>query len=174
MVTRKRGKMVSRRVRPAASVIRSPTLSEWTAKSLDRFLRALSVGGVAMAERMQWLIEMRLKSSGHGATFQKKRVLLIEIAPACILDGVPMIGVCGRSFAAGLVTEAGYGVITKMIKIICRNLNRSSPTGKSLPTVSTTDSLMTTPVQLYVYDLSNGIARQMSRQLTGRQIDGIW
>ncbi|KAI1793297.1 PPPDE putative peptidase domain-containing protein [Ganoderma leucocontextum] len=29
-------------------------------------------------------------------------------------------------------------------------------------------------VQLYVYDLSNGLAKQMSRQLTGRQIDGIW
>jgi hypothetical protein len=33
---------------------------------------------------------------------------------------------------------------------------------------------MAVPVQLYVYDLSNGMARQMSRQLTGRQIDGIW
>jgi len=33
---------------------------------------------------------------------------------------------------------------------------------------------MTEPVKLYVYDLSNGIARQMSRQLTGKQIDGIW
>ncbi|KAF9267288.1 DUF862-domain-containing protein [Marasmius fiardii PR-910] len=30
------------------------------------------------------------------------------------------------------------------------------------------------PVKLYVYDLSNGIAKQMSLQLTGRQIDGIW
>ena len=29
-------------------------------------------------------------------------------------------------------------------------------------------------VRLYVYDLSNGLARQMSLQLTGRQIDGIW
>ncbi|KZP01383.1 DUF862-domain-containing protein [Calocera viscosa TUFC12733] len=29
-------------------------------------------------------------------------------------------------------------------------------------------------VQLYVYDLSNGMARSMSLQLTGRQIDGIW
>jgi hypothetical protein len=29
-------------------------------------------------------------------------------------------------------------------------------------------------VQLYIYDLSNGMARQLSRQLTGRQIDGIW
>lgn len=29
-------------------------------------------------------------------------------------------------------------------------------------------------VKLYVYDLSNGLARQMSLQLTGRQIDGIW
>ncbi|KAJ7212262.1 PPPDE putative peptidase domain-containing protein [Mycena pura] len=29
-------------------------------------------------------------------------------------------------------------------------------------------------VQLYLYDLSNGLARQMSAQLTGRQIDGIW
>ncbi|KAH6911566.1 thioredoxin family protein [Coprinopsis sp. MPI-PUGE-AT-0042] len=33
---------------------------------------------------------------------------------------------------------------------------------------------MSTPVQLYVYDLSNGMARQLSRQLTGKQIDGIW
>ncbi|KAI6147552.1 PPPDE putative peptidase domain-containing protein [Pisolithus thermaeus] len=33
---------------------------------------------------------------------------------------------------------------------------------------------MSTPVQLYVYDLSNGLARQLSMQLTGRQIDGIW
>jgi hypothetical protein len=33
---------------------------------------------------------------------------------------------------------------------------------------------MAVPVQLHVYDLSNGMARQMSRQLTGRQIDGIW
>ncbi|EAU88372.1 thioredoxin family protein [Coprinopsis cinerea okayama7 len=33
---------------------------------------------------------------------------------------------------------------------------------------------MTTPVKLYVYDLSNGMAKQLSRQLTGRQIDGIW
>jgi len=29
-------------------------------------------------------------------------------------------------------------------------------------------------VQLYVYDLTNGMARQLSRQMTGRQIDGIW
>lgn len=29
-------------------------------------------------------------------------------------------------------------------------------------------------VELYVYDLSNGLARQMSLQLTGKQIDGIW
>ena len=29
-------------------------------------------------------------------------------------------------------------------------------------------------VQLYVYDLSNGMARQLSRQMMGRQIDGIW
>ncbi|KDR82390.1 hypothetical protein GALMADRAFT_237672 [Galerina marginata CBS 339.88] len=33
---------------------------------------------------------------------------------------------------------------------------------------------MSNPVKLYVYDLSNGMARQLSRQLTGRQIDGIW
>ncbi|KAF8073406.1 PPPDE putative peptidase domain-containing protein [Lyophyllum atratum] len=33
---------------------------------------------------------------------------------------------------------------------------------------------MSTPVKLYVYDLSNGMARQLSQQLTGRQIDGIW
>ena len=30
------------------------------------------------------------------------------------------------------------------------------------------------PVKLYVYDLSGGMARAMSRQLTGIQIDGIW
>ncbi|KAI7898374.1 PPPDE putative peptidase domain-containing protein [Cokeromyces recurvatus] len=30
------------------------------------------------------------------------------------------------------------------------------------------------PVQLYVYDLSQGMARSMSLQLTGKQIDGIW
>jgi hypothetical protein len=33
---------------------------------------------------------------------------------------------------------------------------------------------MSSSVKLYVYDLSKGLARQMSRQLTGRQIDGIW
>ncbi|KAJ3733325.1 PPPDE putative peptidase domain-containing protein [Lentinula guzmanii] len=33
---------------------------------------------------------------------------------------------------------------------------------------------MSEPVKLYVYDLSNGIAKQMSLQLTGRQINGIW
>ncbi|KAH0832170.1 hypothetical protein J3R83DRAFT_13083 [Lanmaoa asiatica] len=33
---------------------------------------------------------------------------------------------------------------------------------------------MSAPVKLYVYDLSNGMARQLSLQLTGRQIDGIW
>ncbi|KAL4258141.1 DeSI family protein [Pleurotus pulmonarius] len=33
---------------------------------------------------------------------------------------------------------------------------------------------MSVPVQLYVYDLSNGMASRLSRQLTGRQIDGIW
>ncbi|KAI0029169.1 PPPDE putative peptidase domain-containing protein [Vararia minispora EC-137] len=30
------------------------------------------------------------------------------------------------------------------------------------------------PVKLYVYDLSGGLAAQLSRQLTGRQIDGVW
>ncbi|KAI9468956.1 MAG: PPPDE putative peptidase domain-containing protein [Benjaminiella poitrasii] len=30
------------------------------------------------------------------------------------------------------------------------------------------------PVKLYVYDLSQGMARSMSLQLTGKQIDGIW
>jgi hypothetical protein len=33
---------------------------------------------------------------------------------------------------------------------------------------------MTSSVELYVYDLSGGMARQLSRQVTGRQIDGIW
>lgn len=32
----------------------------------------------------------------------------------------------------------------------------------------------TYPVQLYVYDLSNGLARSLSRQLTGRQFDAIY
>ena len=35
-------------------------------------------------------------------------------------------------------------------------------------------STMSTSVKLYVYDLSNGMAKSLSRQLTGRQIDGIW
>lgn len=35
-------------------------------------------------------------------------------------------------------------------------------------------SLVMEPVKLYVYDLSNGMAKSLSRQLTGRQIDGIW
>ncbi|KAI9026470.1 PPPDE putative peptidase domain-containing protein [Phycomyces nitens] len=30
------------------------------------------------------------------------------------------------------------------------------------------------PVKLYLYDLSQGMARQMSMALTGKQIDGIW
>jgi hypothetical protein len=29
-------------------------------------------------------------------------------------------------------------------------------------------------VQLYIYDLSNGLARQLSLSLIGKQIDGIW
>lgn len=33
---------------------------------------------------------------------------------------------------------------------------------------------MSTPVELYVYDLSNGMARSMSLQLTGKYIEGIW
>ncbi|OBZ71746.1 Desumoylating isopeptidase 1 [Grifola frondosa] len=33
---------------------------------------------------------------------------------------------------------------------------------------------MSNKVQLYVYDLSNGLAQQLSLQLTGRQINGIW
>jgi desumoylating isopeptidase 1 len=32
----------------------------------------------------------------------------------------------------------------------------------------------TSPVALLVYDLSQGMARTLSRQLTGKQIDGIW
>ncbi|KAG8910324.1 hypothetical protein FRC01_006394 [Tulasnella sp. 417] len=36
------------------------------------------------------------------------------------------------------------------------------------------DESMGYPVKLYVYDLSNGMARNMSFQLTGKQIDGIW
>ncbi|KAK9466573.1 PPPDE putative peptidase domain-containing protein [Lipomyces arxii] len=30
------------------------------------------------------------------------------------------------------------------------------------------------PVKLYVYDLSRGLARQMSMQFVGKQIDGVW
>lgn len=33
---------------------------------------------------------------------------------------------------------------------------------------------MSYPVRLYVYDLSQGMARQMSMMLTGKQLDGIW
>ncbi|KAL5501594.1 hypothetical protein ACEPAH_8854 [Sanghuangporus vaninii] len=33
---------------------------------------------------------------------------------------------------------------------------------------------MGSPVKLYIYDLTNGLARQLSLQLMGRQIDGIW
>ncbi|KAI9465406.1 DUF862-domain-containing protein [Lactarius psammicola] len=33
---------------------------------------------------------------------------------------------------------------------------------------------MSHPVKLYVYDLSNGLARAMSPRFLGRQIDGIW
>ncbi|KAJ7935498.1 PPPDE putative peptidase domain-containing protein [Mycena leptocephala] len=33
---------------------------------------------------------------------------------------------------------------------------------------------MESSVKLYIYDLSNGLAKQLSQQLTGRQIDGIW
>ncbi|KAG6333812.1 hypothetical protein ID866_5272, partial [Astraeus odoratus] len=46
--------------------------------------------------------------------------------------------------------------------------------------VEFTDSIPKNPsgkllrLQLYVYDLSNGLAREISMQLTGRQIDGIW
>jgi desumoylating isopeptidase 1 len=30
------------------------------------------------------------------------------------------------------------------------------------------------PVHLYIYDLSQGLARTLSQGLIGRQIDGIW
>ena len=33
---------------------------------------------------------------------------------------------------------------------------------------------MATSVKLYVYDLSNGLARQLSTQFLGKQVDGIW
>ena len=33
---------------------------------------------------------------------------------------------------------------------------------------------MSEPVTLYVYDLSNGMARNLSLQLTGKYIEGIW
>lgn len=41
------------------------------------------------------------------------------------------------------------------------------------PSHSSSISTMSS-VQLYVYDLSNGMARMMSLPLTGKQIDGIW
>ena len=33
---------------------------------------------------------------------------------------------------------------------------------------------MAFPVSLHVYDLSGGMAKQFSRQMVGRQIDGVW
>ena len=33
---------------------------------------------------------------------------------------------------------------------------------------------MSFPVSLHVYDLSGGMAKAMSQQLVGKQIDGIW
>ena len=47
----------------------------------------------------------------------------------------------------------------------------TSDTPLSITTPTTT---MSSPVKLYVYDLSNGMVRAMSMQLVGRQIDGIW
>ena len=35
-------------------------------------------------------------------------------------------------------------------------------------------TIMTSPVKLYIYDQSKGLARAMSMQLLGRQMDGIW
>lgn len=46
--------------------------------------------------------------------------------------------------------------------------------GGYLHRTSTSSATMSSPVKLYVYDLSNGMARRLSLQLTGRQIDGIW
>lgn len=39
---------------------------------------------------------------------------------------------------------------------------------------SRSKSMTDAEVKLYVYDLSNGLARALSLPLTGRQIDGIW
>lgn len=36
------------------------------------------------------------------------------------------------------------------------------------------DPVSVDPSQLYVYDLSNGLAKSLSRQLTGRQFDAIY
>lgn len=33
---------------------------------------------------------------------------------------------------------------------------------------------MSSPVKVYVYDLSKGLVGQISLQLTGKQIDGVW
>jgi hypothetical protein len=42
------------------------------------------------------------------------------------------------------------------------------------PELTLSSIAMSIPVKVYVYDLSNGLAGQLSLQLTGRQIDGIW
>lgn len=34
--------------------------------------------------------------------------------------------------------------------------------------------MTTTRIELYVYDLSHGLASTLGQQLTGKQIDGIW
>jgi hypothetical protein len=33
---------------------------------------------------------------------------------------------------------------------------------------------MSAPVKVHVYDLSKGLAGQLSLHLTGKQIDGVW
>jgi hypothetical protein len=45
---------------------------------------------------------------------------------------------------------------------------------KTLLISSKAITTMTSPVKLYVYDLSRGMARAMSMQFLGRQLDGIW
>jgi hypothetical protein len=41
-----------------------------------------------------------------------------------------------------------------------------------IPTTSIVNLMA--PVQLYIYDLTRGMAAQLSRQLTGRYIEGVW
>ncbi len=58
------------------------------------------------------------------------------------------------------------------IRVVSHKLYRSVYITSDTDTSPSTT--MSSPVKLYVYDLSNGMVRAMSMQLVGRQIDGIW